>query len=182
MSEGHVGNPGYFAERLPRALAVVERQGRKLHVGEGMETEAIETIAALVDHSLRQITAPGVEFAYLPGGRASGPGGSIGIDVDDDQSMIAHINNGLASGVFAAPAPGREGRAGSPVASSQIPLEDRGKTSYVVGPGADPNVVVPGSDPLPPIPGLSPAIMQWLPVAMWGARQLVKLIQQWRNR
>lgn len=193
---GHVGNLGYFANRLPRALAVVERRGR--NVGEEAREEAIETLAALVDHALRQVAAPGVETVVLPGGRMAAPGGIANYNPDDDQSMISHINAGISAGVFAEPAPGREDRAGAPLPSSRIPYEDRGRTAAVVG-GSDPNVMgyrsdpsgmgvvsgagsAPGMPPLPPIPGIGPEIMQWLPTAIWAARKLVELVGQWRNR
>jgi hypothetical protein len=178
--------------RLPEALQTVQaldQPGRKV-VSDVALGEAAETLQFLAELAFNSAFSPGAETTIPVGsvgrGAPSGVGDPVGLDSRDDIQMIEHIERGLQLGAFSSSSlpgvvtEGRSGAAGSVVESSRIPREDRGRTSYVVQPAADPTVV--SNDPIPPIPGLNPAIMQWIPVGLWALRQLGKLIAQWRNQ
>jgi hypothetical protein len=183
-----VGHAGFVAG-LPRAFAITKAGAQGADTTEAELLEALETFNTIADHAITEVASPhrvGEVIGPMGGvhGHVSGEVGPAGYSVrsgvsavpnpTDDEAMAAYVVQMAQAGAFASADPSGTGtKAGAPLAPSQVPFEDRGRTDPTVQSGAN---VLDSLGDMPPIPGVSPAIMQWLPTAIWAIKKAGELI------
>jgi hypothetical protein len=162
-----------FGGVVSRAFAITKAGAQGADTTEAELLEALETFNTLADHAITEVGSPHrAGEVYSPASAPSQVGRRL--NPADDEAMAAYVVQMAQSGAFASADPSGTGtKAGAHLASSQVPYEDRGRTDPRVQAGAN---ALDNLGDMPPIPGVSPAIMQWLPTAIWAIRKAGELI------
>lgn len=173
-----------FAAALQKTIGIVRYMGQGGEVTDAAVADhellsAIATLNAVADHAIAEISSPRRSGEAM--GTMMAPGSRVGAALNpaDDAAMAAYVQQMAQAGAFSPSAGGMGTRAGAAIVPSQVPYEDRGRTDPTVQAGAN---ALEGLGDMPPIPGVSPAVTQWIPVAIWAIQKAGELIAKLRNK